>query len=175
MVTPVWQVVGYQNSGKTTFILSIIRYLKERGLQTAVLKHHGHGGTPDRTAMKDTDKYYHTGAAAALVEGEGVLQLQGNMEENTVHKSLALLMAFEPDLIILEGYKKESYPKIVMIREEGDLSLFQELTNCQAAILWPGVSLSHDMRPVDLSVFSLGQDRSIFEWMLEKIADYKEA
>ncbi|PQD95435.1 molybdopterin-guanine dinucleotide biosynthesis protein B [Pradoshia eiseniae] len=169
MVTPVWQVVGYQNSGKTVFILSMVSYLKSIGVHTAVLKHHGHGGTPDPAVMKDSDKYFKAGADAALVEGEGVIHLQGRMEENFLSKSLAILMAFETDVILLEGYKKEPYPKIVMIRKEADLSLLEEVTNCQAVILWPGVALRDRIIHLNLPIFSLGDNQRIFEWMVDEL------
>ncbi len=173
MVTPpVWQVVGYQNSGKTTFILSLLEYLKKRGLQTAILKHHGHGGPPDAAVTKDSDRYFQAGAGAALVEGEGVLHLQGRMKEKSLHKSLALLMAFEPDIIFLEGYKKEPYPKIVLIREEGHLSLLEELSNCQAVILWPGINPAHErLLPFNRPIFTLGQNQLIFDWILGRLED----
>ncbi|WP_462406330.1 molybdopterin-guanine dinucleotide biosynthesis protein B [Gracilibacillus sp. Marseille-QA3620] len=170
LVAPVWQVVGYQNSGKTTFILSMIAYLKEKGIETAVLKHHGHGGKPDSTAWKDSDKHFHAGAAAALVEGEGFIHLQGRMdEESLLHKNLALLMVFNPEIIILEGYKKAPYPKIVLIREEEDLSLLEELTNCQAVLLWPEVNKNHEWIPFDVAVFSLEENMQIFEWLMGKM------
>jgi len=174
MVTPIWQVVGYQNSGKTTFILSLVTYLKSIGRQTAVLKHHGHGGTPDAAAAKDSDKYFQAGVRAALVEGEGVVHLQGRMAQNSLKKSLTVLMAFEPDFIFIEGYKKEPFPKIVLIREEGDLTILKELSNCQALILWPGVDANHELIPSDLPAFLLGEDKPIFEWLMNKLEDMEE-
>lgn len=175
LVAPVWQVVGYQNSGKTTFILSMIAYLKEKEMKTAVLKHHGHGGKPDSADWKDSDKHFHAGAAAALVEGEGFIHLQGRIdEESLLPKNLALLMVFEPDIIILEGYKKAPYPKVVLIREEEELSLLEEVVNCQAVVLWPGVNLNSVWASFDFPIFSLEEDKQVFEWLMGKMIMNRE-
>lgn len=42
------QVVGYQNSGKTTLIEKLCQLAECEGLKLGCFKHHGHGGTPDR-------------------------------------------------------------------------------------------------------------------------------
>jgi molybdopterin-guanine dinucleotide biosynthesis protein B len=42
--TPILQVVGYQNSGKTTLITKLIKMLKEMSYRVGTLKHHGHDG-----------------------------------------------------------------------------------------------------------------------------------
>ena len=41
------QVVGYQNSGKTSFVSELTARLSATGLRVGVIKHHGHGGTFD--------------------------------------------------------------------------------------------------------------------------------
>ena len=47
LVTPfIFQIVGYQNSGKTTFLNKLISHLTAVGINTATIKHHGHGGKP---------------------------------------------------------------------------------------------------------------------------------
>lgn len=38
------QVVGYQNSGKTSFVSELTKQLSSAGRRVGVIKHHGHGG-----------------------------------------------------------------------------------------------------------------------------------
>lgn len=38
------QIVGYQNSGKTTLVEKMVHALTEREMKVATIKHHGHGG-----------------------------------------------------------------------------------------------------------------------------------
>ena len=81
----IFQVVGYQNRGKTTFITNIIKKLRAAKLETAVLKHHGHGGKPDHTGIKDSNKHFQAGAAASLVEGDGTIELLGNFRNGSLY------------------------------------------------------------------------------------------
>lgn len=66
----IFQVSGYQNSGKTTLINKLISGLKEKGLSVITIKHHGHGGKPEAPEGKDSTSHIESGAAASLVEGE---------------------------------------------------------------------------------------------------------
>ena len=82
MVSPViFQVVGYQNSGKTTFLNRLIEKLNGEQMRIATIKHHGHGGKPEVNEEKDSAQYCHSGAKVSLVEGGGRLLLQA--ENNT--------------------------------------------------------------------------------------------
>lgn len=69
------QVVGYQNSGKTTLMEQLIREATATELRVATIKHHGHGGIPDVESSKDSTRHERAGAAVAAVEGGGVLRL----------------------------------------------------------------------------------------------------
>lgn len=52
------QIVGYQNSGKTTLVEKVVHALAERKMKVATIKHHGHGGFPEvaQKIAKDTVK-----------------------------------------------------------------------------------------------------------------------
>lgn len=47
MAMMILQVVGHQNSGKTTLIEKCIKELTNHGIKVGTFKHHGHGGKPD--------------------------------------------------------------------------------------------------------------------------------
>ncbi|MFH7818335.1 molybdopterin-guanine dinucleotide biosynthesis protein B [Neobacillus thermocopriae] len=137
LVNPVIiQIVGYQNSGKTTLILKLIKGLKELSIRTAVIKHHGHGGKPDLVEGKDSTKYLKAGANVSLVEGEGSLILQADKVPDGLKQQIKLLMYFQPELILVEGYKQENYPKILLLRNKKDIPLLHNLTNVIAILYW---------------------------------------
>lgn len=76
MVTPkILQVVGYQNSGKTTFVTQLVQALTEKDFNVATIKHHGHG-EPDVVTNKDSSRHIVSGASTTIVEGEGMLLMQ---------------------------------------------------------------------------------------------------
>lgn len=53
VVTPIIvQVVGFQNSGKTTFVKKLLQELSKQNIYVATIKHHGHGGKPDVVEKK---------------------------------------------------------------------------------------------------------------------------
>ncbi len=55
---PILQIVGFQNSGKTTLTEKLIFRASIAGLKAASIKHHGHGGTPD-TELSSKDSIRH--------------------------------------------------------------------------------------------------------------------
>ncbi|OKL37471.1 molybdopterin-guanine dinucleotide biosynthesis protein B [Domibacillus mangrovi] len=128
----IFQVVGYQNSGKTTLLEKLIACAAAEGLRIASIKHHGHGGMPD---TKDSTRHQQAGAIISGVEGGGALHLHIQREKWKLDDILQLYQLFSVDLILIEGYKLEEYPKVVLIRNEDDLSLL-ELENIQCVISW---------------------------------------
>lgn len=137
LVKPVvFQIVGYRNSGKTSFVTQLITSLKAEGLRAVSIKHHGHGGKPSVDGNKDSTRHLHAGAAAALVEGEGLLLLQAEKQTWTLDEKIKLLRFFKPDVIIIEGYKRESFPKLVLVRERADKELLTICSNVKAVVYW---------------------------------------
>jgi molybdopterin-guanine dinucleotide biosynthesis protein B len=167
-VTPfIFQVVGYQNRGKTTFITKLIKKLHEENLETVVLKHHGHGGKPDPSGIKDSTMHFQAGAAASLVEGDGTIELLGDFKkEATIEELVQLLGIFHPDVILIEGYKQERFPKVILIKEESDLLLLNKLTNIQALVAWPDC-LEQTQSIAEVPVFPLDSHHFI-SWFLER-------
>jgi molybdopterin-guanine dinucleotide biosynthesis adapter protein len=132
----IYQVVGYQDSGKTTIILKLIEILKNEGIKSATIKHHGHGGRPDILSQKDSAKHINAGAVASLVEGGGRLCLQADETALTLEDQIRFVDFFRPDIILIEGHKKESYPKLLILRDESDFSLISDVSNIKTVIVW---------------------------------------
>ncbi|KEP25238.1 MULTISPECIES: molybdopterin-guanine dinucleotide biosynthesis protein B [Bacillus] len=127
------QVVGYQNSGKTTLIEKLCQLAEHEGLKLGCFKHHGHGGKPDRLFKeKDTDRYVQAGAFAAGVEGEG--ECHFSMQHMTLEQLLNMCEHLPLDAVLIEGYKQAPYYKIVCVKNEQELIELSTLSNIQAAI-----------------------------------------
>jgi molybdopterin-guanine dinucleotide biosynthesis protein B len=132
---PILQIVGYQNSGKTTLITKLIEKLSTEGFSVGTIKHHGHGGEPlIGDSGKDTELHRKAGASVVAVEGKGVVQLTAANSSWKLEKLIALYKSFEIDVILVEGYKKANYPKIVLLRNGEDKELLDELTNIACVI-----------------------------------------
>ncbi|XJZ28166.1 molybdopterin-guanine dinucleotide biosynthesis protein B [Bacillota bacterium Lsc_1132] len=137
MVNPfIFQVVGYQNSGKTTVVTKLIKRLKNEGWEVAAIKHHGHGGRPEAVETKDSAKHAEAGAAVSIVEGAGRLILQADKPSWNLAEEIQLISFFQPDIILIEGHKKENYPKLLILREKKDLELLKFVNHVEIAFVW---------------------------------------
>lgn len=105
-------VSGVKNSGKTTLIENLLPLLSELLIRTAVIKHDGHGFTPD-TPGTDSYRFFAAGACgSAIYDGENFsLSRRASVSE----RELAELFP-DVDLILLEGFKDSEYPKLELVR-----------------------------------------------------------
>ncbi|UOQ43450.1 molybdopterin-guanine dinucleotide biosynthesis protein B [Halobacillus salinarum] len=134
---PVFQIVGYKNSGKTSLLSELIAYGTDEGDRIAAIKHHGHN-EPLKVMHRDTDSFrlHESGAFMTGVDCSGRFQLELNHKPDfPLSRFIDLYGYFEPDLIVIEGFKQEPYPKAIVIKREEDLSLLN-LSNIQFVITW---------------------------------------
>lgn len=164
LVKPViYQIVGYQNSGKTTIILKLIEILKNEGIKSATIKHHGHGGRPEILSQKDSAKHINAGAVASLVEGEGRLCLQADETALTLEEQISFVDFFSPEIILIEGHKKKTYPKLLILRDENDLSLISEICNIKTVIVWKKELIKVVRRYLEVPVFHITDEIALTE------------
>ncbi|WP_332693926.1 molybdopterin-guanine dinucleotide biosynthesis protein B [Halalkalibacter lacteus] len=168
---PILQVVGYQNSGKTTLMEKLITKSADQGLHVASIKHHGHQvAQKNEIRVKDSQRHQQAGATITAVEGGGSLQIHSKNQSWSLEKLLKLYEHFSPDLIFVEGYKKEQYPKVVLLRGEKDVVLLHEVTNILCAITWKPLSVTE----VEFPIFDLEDSSSYVEFILQKLSDEYE-
>lgn len=116
-------VSGLKDAGKTTLIEALIPALAARGLSVATVKHDGHRFQADRPG---TDSFRHFAAGAvgtAVYDGEKFQLVQtARVDERD------LIARFpQADLILIEGLKHSSWPKIAVLRgNNAALSDFDE-------------------------------------------------
>lgn len=127
---PVIQIVGYKNSGKTTLIGKLLEILNAMNLRVAVIKHDVHGFEADRENT-DTFRHRRSGAIATAITSPWRTAI---IEEQETRLSDLIQHFDDYDMTIIEGFKKECYPKIVMIRDKEDLALLQDLTEIRAVV-----------------------------------------
>ncbi|WP_027408947.1 molybdopterin-guanine dinucleotide biosynthesis protein B [Anoxybacillus tepidamans] len=163
----VWQVVGFKNSGKTTFIEKWIQRAAKEGYKVGTIKHHGHGGYPDiACARKDSNRHQQAGALAVSVEGAGFLQLHAFQHEWTLSQILQLYSFLPLDFVIVEGYKYEHYPKIIMLRDPSDWQKLSGLKNIIGVVSWEELSLPTD---APYPLFSIADEESYLQWIMNEV------
>lgn len=115
MRQPVLAVSGSKNTGKTWLLEQLVTILSAAGIRTAVIKHDGHDFEAD---VPGTDSYRmkQAGAYGTVVYSGSRFSL---VKEQTGLQAKDFLACFpEADLILLEGRKHSSWPKIETLRRE---------------------------------------------------------
>jgi len=107
--------VGHSNSGKTTLIEQIVRILSRKGYRVGVLKH-THGAIKADKRGTDTDRFRLAGAGISSITDDKLLVRFEDAKKLTP-KMIVGALGRELDLLIIEGYKKESFPKALFSDE----------------------------------------------------------
>ena len=111
-------ICGYHNSGKTTLIEKLIKWLKNEGYKIATIKNIPKKFSID-TEGKDTWKHRQAGASVVVASSpdETAFIFKRGMELKEIADILNKIV--HPDLILVEGHKRERIPKISV----GDIEL----------------------------------------------------
>ncbi|MBI4726502.1 molybdopterin-guanine dinucleotide biosynthesis protein B [candidate division TA06 bacterium] len=118
---PIISFVGHSNSGKTTLIKKIVRILNRKGYRVGVLKH-THGAIKADRRGTDTDRFRLAGAKISSISDDKLLVRFENVK-GLIPKMVVSALSSELDLLIIEGYKKESFPKVLFSDELSSVSL----------------------------------------------------
>lgn len=114
---PVISVVGSgSNLGKTTILCEIIKELKNRGYRVATIKHHHKGDFEIDKPGKDSWKHGQAGADVVVVSSPvKIAKIEKLEKEYSLDEILKTIK--NVDIILTEGYKKESKDKIEVLRK----------------------------------------------------------
>jgi molybdopterin-guanine dinucleotide biosynthesis protein B len=111
-------LAGWSGSGKTTLITKVLPVLIGRGRKVSTLKHAHHGFDLDKPG-KDSFMHRTSGATEVIISSErrwAVLhELRGEEEWDLP----ALLSKASPvDLVLVEGFKRDPFPKLEIYRAD---------------------------------------------------------
>ncbi|MFH1486200.1 MAG: molybdopterin-guanine dinucleotide biosynthesis protein B [Chloroflexota bacterium] len=126
---PIVSIVGRSNAGKTTLLEKLVAELKGRNRRLATIKHDVHGFDMD-TPGKDSWRHAQAGSDAVVISSPSKLALIMQTGHDSDLDDIARLLGEEYDIIITEGYKSRTAPKIEVHRKgmgEGLLSTPDEL------------------------------------------------
>lgn len=111
---PVYSIIAFSNTGKTTLLEKLIPELKQRGLRTAVIKHDAHEFEIDHEG-KDSWRMTRAGAAVTVVASQTKAAI---MENRFVPIEELIERIRDVDIILTEGYKHGPWPKIALQRRD---------------------------------------------------------
>src|SRR5271157_4607403 len=109
-------LAGWSGSGKTTLLAKIIPRLVARGLTVSTVKHAHHGFDVDQPG-KDSHTHRMAGATEVLVSSAKRWALVHELRVAAEPSLAQLLGKLAPvDLVIVEGFKHGSHPKLEVHR-----------------------------------------------------------
>ena len=106
----------WSGSGKTTLLVQLIPALLRRGLTVSTLKHAHHNFDVDQPG-KDSYRHREAGATEVLVASDNRWALMHELRGAAEPSLEELLTHLAPvDLVIVEGFKRSSLPKLEIHR-----------------------------------------------------------
>jgi molybdopterin-guanine dinucleotide biosynthesis protein B len=109
-------LAGWSGSGKTTLLAHVIPRLVARGLKVSTLKHAHHAFDVDQPG-KDSHTHRMAGATEVLVGSATRWALVHELRGDAEPPLAVLLEKLSPvDLVLVEGYKRASHPKLEVYR-----------------------------------------------------------
>jgi len=117
--TPVLGFVAKSGTGKTTLISHLIPILNERGYRVGLIKHSHHDFETDQPG-KDSYRLRKAGASPVVLVSKHrravITELSSG--EPTLEEQLHCFSNTDIDLVLVEGFKHEMFPKIELYRAE---------------------------------------------------------
>ncbi len=118
-MAPVVSIVGKSGAGKTALMERLIAEFGKRGYRIAAVKH-SHGMEIDRPG-KDSWRFAQAGSEVVAVSSPEKLAFIRSMDHDASIEEILHLIGSGFDLVLVEGFKRGSAPKIeVLNRELGD-------------------------------------------------------
>ncbi len=113
---PIICIIGSSDSGKTTIIEKLIPEFKKRGYNIGTIKHCPRGFEIDIEG-KDSWRHRKAGASFVCLSSPEKIAFVKNLKRDLSLEDIVKKFAEDVDLIIAEGFKESSYPKIGVYSE----------------------------------------------------------
>ena len=115
---PILGFAAFSGTGKTTLLTQIIPLLKHHGLRIGLIKHSHHNFQIDQPG-KDSFRLREAGASPVMListHRRAIITEISPTQEPRLDDQLQLFDQSELDLILVEGFKAEQFPKIELHR-----------------------------------------------------------
>jgi molybdopterin-guanine dinucleotide biosynthesis protein MobB len=118
MIPPVVSIVAKSGTGKTTLLEKLIAELKKRGYKVGAVKHDAHSFSIDHEG-KDSWRLTEAGADTMLITSpEKVAMVKRNPGAEPILMETIANYCGDLDIVLTEGFKRSSMPKIEVHRRE---------------------------------------------------------
>lgn len=165
---PILGFAAYSGTGKTTLLTQLIPMLKAKGIRIGMIKHAHHKFDIDKPG-KDSYELRKAGAEQMLIVSKNrwalMVETPDNDDDPRLDEMLAQLDQEKLDLILVEGFKHVSFPKIELHRPStGKALLFPDDPDIIAV-----ACDETDAIDTDLPLLDLNNPEQIAEFILDFI------
>jgi len=156
-------VVGWKNAGKTGLMERLVTEITGRGISVSTVKHAHHSFDVDHPG-KDSHRHRVAGATEVLLASRNRFALMHELRDEDEPSLSELLQKLAPvDLVLVEGYKRDSHPKVEAHRSVTGNPLIAPDD--------PTVRAVASDTPLDLDrpVFDLNDTKAIADFILSEV------
>jgi molybdopterin-guanine dinucleotide biosynthesis protein B len=159
----VFGIIGWKNAGKTSLMERLVAEITARGLTVSTVKHVHHDVDLDQPG-KDTFRHRAAGASEVILASANRFALL--REHRGAEPPLADVLArLAPvDLVLVEGYKRDTHAKIEVFRtgegrsliQPGDPTVRAVATDTAVAVTVPVLDLNDPRAVADFVLAEVG-------------------
>ena len=114
----VFGVVGWKNAGKTGLMERLVQEITARGITVSTVKHAHHVFDVDQPG-KDSHRHRQAGAREVLLASRKRVAIMHELRDEDEPALEDLLQRLHPvDLVLIEGYKRDTHAKVEAHRAE---------------------------------------------------------
>jgi molybdopterin-guanine dinucleotide biosynthesis protein B len=144
-------LAGWSGSGKTTLLAKLIPVLIARGLKVSTVKHAHHHFDLDKPG-KDSYVHREAGASEVFISSKNRWAQMHELRGDKELRLRDIIKRMTPvDLLIIEGFKRETHPKLEIHRAEVGKPLLQPEDDWIVAIASDGPVPQSGVPVVDLN------------------------
>lgn len=159
----IFGVVGWKNAGKTGLMERLVTEISRRGFRVSSIKHAHHTFDVDQPG-KDSYRHRAAGAIEVLLSSRKRWALMHESEDQAEPPLSDLLGRLMPvDIVLVEGFKRDSHQKIEVHRKENRNTLIATDDETVIALASDG-----PIAGIDRPVLDLNDTKAIADFVLEK-------
>lgn len=160
----VYGIVGWKNAGKTGLMERLVAEITGRGFSVSTVKHAHHVFDVDQKG-KDSYRHRTAGATEVLLASRKRFALMHELREEAEPELHELLAKLAPvDLVLIEGYKRDTHAKVEAFRAETGNPLISQDDPTVKAVA------SDTPLTLDRPVFDLNDTAAIADFILAEVA-----
>jgi len=159
----VYGVVGFKNAGKTGLMERLVTELTRRGFTVSTVKHAHHKFDVDQPG-KDSYRHRKAGATQTLLSSGQRWALMSELRGADEPPLSELVKQLAPvDIVLVEGYKRDTHPKIEAFRKEAN-NPFIAKTDASVRAIAADCEVESD-----LPIFDLNDAKSIAQFIVDDL------